>query len=218
MPRQCPGMMDDYILLEGDATNNTLNGTAAADLILGHEGNDTINPSDGGDCVHGGPGDDHVEGDKDDDVVLGGEGHDTVFGRLAGDILIGGPGNDSVNGGFGADWMVLDQTEAQNLSTFVDFNSNEGDKVALDAVVFTFASGAHGMARGTTLTLATDIVVMGGFSGGNINQGSAVLAYNGDNNTLWYDADADGAGTAVQIATITIEAGSVTVPDDFVIF
>jgi Ca2+-binding RTX toxin-like protein len=73
------------LVVAGDITNETINGSALADAIGGLGGNDTINGLGGNDTLDGGFG---------NDILNGGEGNDT---------LIGGQGTDTLNGGNGYD-------------------------------------------------------------------------------------------------------------------
>ncbi|RZJ47492.1 MAG: matrixin family metalloprotease [Brevundimonas sp.] len=73
------------LVVAGDMTNETINGSALGDTIGGLAGNDTIN---------GLAGDDYLDGGSGTDTLLGGEGNDT---------LVGGLGNDTLNGGAGTD-------------------------------------------------------------------------------------------------------------------
>jgi Ca2+-binding RTX toxin-like protein len=54
-----------------------VNGTNAADLLLGGAGNDTMNAGNGTDCVLGGGGADAINGGNGNDVCIGGPGTDT---------------------------------------------------------------------------------------------------------------------------------------------
>ncbi|MFA4952243.1 M10 family metallopeptidase C-terminal domain-containing protein, partial [Brevundimonas sp.] len=73
------------LIVAGDITDETVNGTALADTIAGLGGDDTLNGLDG------------------DDTLEGGSGNDILNGGLGNDLLIGGIGNDALNGGTGID-------------------------------------------------------------------------------------------------------------------
>ncbi|HYC99213.1 M10 family metallopeptidase C-terminal domain-containing protein [Brevundimonas sp.] len=73
------------LLVAGDITNETINGTSFADTMGGLGGTDTVNGLAGADTLDGGSGNDVLNGGDDDD------------------FLIGGLGNDGLNGGTGAD-------------------------------------------------------------------------------------------------------------------
>ncbi|WP_420471075.1 M10 family metallopeptidase C-terminal domain-containing protein [Brevundimonas sp. FT23042] len=73
------------LVVGGDMTNETINGSSLADTLGGLGGNDTIN---------GLAGDDYLDGGSGNDILNGGDGAD---------ILIGGLGDDALNGGDGID-------------------------------------------------------------------------------------------------------------------
>lgn len=73
------------MIVSGEIYDETINGSALADIIGGMGGNDTVNGLDGNDTLNGGNG---------NDILNGGEGNDT---------LIGASGNDALNGGNGQD-------------------------------------------------------------------------------------------------------------------
>lgn len=111
----------------GTAGNDTLNGSAASDSILGLAGNDQINGADSNDALVGGYGYDYISGGLGDDLLIAGEqgtnaddtnnqlngedGNDTLIGGNYignGDYLNGGNGNDSLSGLVGNDWLYGD--------------------------------------------------------------------------------------------------------------
>jgi Ca2+-binding RTX toxin-like protein len=57
--------------------SGTINGSAAAELILGSAGVDTIDGAGGSDCIVGGAGNDVLRGGAGTDVCIGGLGTDT---------------------------------------------------------------------------------------------------------------------------------------------
>lgn len=99
------------IVLNGDATSNTLS-YAAADFpnltgatLDGGDGNDFLDGGDGmaGTVFRAGNGHDRITGTPGNDVIDGGEGHDSIHGGDGDDVLRGGNGSDTVNGGSGND-------------------------------------------------------------------------------------------------------------------
>ncbi len=68
------------IVVGGDITSETINGTALADVIGGLGGNDTINGLGGNDTLNGGSGNDTLNGGDGDDSLIGGLGNDTLNG------------------------------------------------------------------------------------------------------------------------------------------
>jgi len=107
------------------ATNETLEGTSQADLIVGSTGsdllrglagddtlfasinNDTLEGGDGNDILFGNAGADSLDGGTGSDSLKGGAGNDTVLGNDGDDTLVAGAGNDSLNGGAGNDTFVI---------------------------------------------------------------------------------------------------------------
>ena len=107
------------------ATSVVLNGTAAAEVLVGRDqidgvretlnggaGNDVILAGGGADTLDGGAGDDLLVGGAGNDTLVGGEGNDTLYGGdgsdnlragAGDDVLYGEAGNDSLNGDAGND-------------------------------------------------------------------------------------------------------------------
>ena len=80
----------------GGAGNDNLSGAEADDVLYGGPGNDVLYGSYGNDALKGEGGGDRVYGEWGDDALSGGIGDDRLFG---------GTGNDTLDGGAGADWM-----------------------------------------------------------------------------------------------------------------
>ena len=57
--------------------SGAVNGTGAADLVVGGSGDDTIDGAGGNDCILGGGGSDDIKGSGGNDVCIGGPGADT---------------------------------------------------------------------------------------------------------------------------------------------
>ncbi|MFK7752630.1 MAG: calcium-binding protein [Sedimentitalea sp.] len=101
--------------INGNAGNNTRNGTEDDDQIFGKGGNDTLRGDAGDDMIEGGRGNDSVVGgDGEDnlfggdgrDIMRGGDGYDFMFGEDGNDSLFGQDGNDYINGGQASDRVV----------------------------------------------------------------------------------------------------------------
>ena len=87
------------LLVGGDITNESINGTGFADTIGGLGGNDTLNGLGGGDYLDGGSGNDVINAGDGDDTLVGGSGDDALNGGLGWDIAdYGGPGTQLAPG------------------------------------------------------------------------------------------------------------------------
>lgn len=104
------------LLVGGDITNETINGTTFSDIIGGLGGNDTITGLAGADTLDGGSGDDVLDGGDGDDLLIGGRGDDALNGgaghdiadftdavdgatiNLATGVASGGAGSDTLSG------------------------------------------------------------------------------------------------------------------------
>ena len=94
----------------GTSGNDTLTGTAGADLLLGQAGNDTLNANAGNDRLLGGAGNDVLDGGAGNDRLLGGAGTDTLTGGADGDVFA---------------WSLGDAgtAAARPVDTITDFNA-----------------------------------------------------------------------------------------------
>ena len=134
----------------------------------------------------------------------------TFIGTTKADTFVGNGGNDVLTGGAGADKFVFDKVYEQvvtgsstsvqtytntafnltGVDTITDFLSNT-DKIVLDKDQFS-------------------ALTVGGFTSANLRSGAGAVAldsndyllFNTTSKMLSYDADGNGAGAAVQIATL----------------
>jgi Ca2+-binding RTX toxin-like protein len=143
------------------------------------------------DNLKGDAGNDHLNGGLGNDIENGGIGNDTVSGGGGNDVLNGGAGTDVLTGGTGLDIFQLASTVGFDKIT--DFNAKD-DTIQLDNGVFTS-------------------LVNGVLAAGILNAGAGVttaadandyLIYNTTTGALYYDADANGAGAAVEIAILGV--------------
>lgn len=144
-------------------------------------GNDLINGSSGADALLGYAG---------TDTLVGGAGSDVLRGGAGNDLLRGGTGNDTLTGESGADIFRFDTAISANIDKITDFNATvQHDRIQLENSIFTkLAAGTLGSANyveGTGALDANDYVIYEPASG-----------------KLYYDADGNGAGAKVQIATL----------------
>jgi Ca2+-binding RTX toxin-like protein len=99
----------------GGDGDDTLIGSAAANVLYAARGNDVLYGAGGADTVSGGPGDDTLYGGAGDDELWGGAGNDTFHGGAGFDALRGGAGNDLYRIDSGLD--LVDETAAGSSGT-----------------------------------------------------------------------------------------------------
>jgi Ca2+-binding RTX toxin-like protein len=155
--------------------NDTITGSAHADVLLGYGGNDTINGGKGHDLLDGGAGNDHLRGGAANDHLISNAGKDT---------FVYGTASDSTSAKFdtvtGADFANADKFDFTFKVTGIDhaitsgtlndarFNPNLAQAVNNDvlqahhAVLFTATAGDH---KGQTF-LIVDANGHAGYQGG----------------------------------------------------
>lgn len=153
-------------------------------------GNDRMTVAGGARVWNGFAGNDVMTGSTGSDSLNGGDGNDRLNGRAGDDVLNGGAGIDRLTGGDGADRFVLDTLAARSADSITDFSATDGDKIVLDVAAFTAVAGGLG---GKFVSNTT----------GTAQTANDILIFDTDNGRLYYDADGNGAGAAVQIATLT---------------
>lgn len=117
-----------YKKINGNGRTVTLQGSAAADQIMGYgiflngttvqdqdlnfaevlngdAGDDLLYAGGGDDSVNGGSGNDIMYGGSGSDKLNGGSGNDSVYGDAGNDTIIGDSGNDKLYGGDGDDTL-----------------------------------------------------------------------------------------------------------------
>ncbi|WP_269062031.1 calcium-binding protein [Salipiger marinus] len=93
-------------LLQGRNGNDSLNGRGGNDTLQGGNGQDTLQGGDGNDSLTGDAASDRLFGNVGNDTLGGGEGSDRLFGENGQDVLRGDAGNDTLDGGGGNDVLV----------------------------------------------------------------------------------------------------------------
>ena len=143
------------------------------------------------DTINGSTGNDILRGNGGNDVINGGDGNDRITGGL---------GADTLTGGNGADDFVFDGLNG--VDTITDFNGS-ADRILLEDFIFS--------AIGATVDAGEFVSNSGGIAG----DANDFLLYDSDTGNLYYDADGNGAGARILIATLT---GAPTIdPTDFLI-
>ncbi|MBX9257495.1 FG-GAP repeat protein [Desmonostoc muscorum CCALA 125] len=169
-----------------DLNNNVAGFYNSNDVINGQGGNDTIN------------------GNNADDLLRGGEGDD---------ILIGGQGNDTLVGGVGADFFAYNSnreftTTVFGIDTITDFNSSEGDKIALDKTTFSAITSAVG--TGFSNTNDFQITNLAGTS-------TATIVYDSVSGQLFYNQNGSAAGFGSGGLFATLTGAPTLIASDFLL-
>jgi Ca2+-binding RTX toxin-like protein len=210
----------------GNNGNNVLNGGGGADTMFGYGGNDTYYVDNAGDIVTEGAGGGYdtvytsvsytlaagaeVEVLQTDNFgstaainLHGSNTANTIYGNAGANVIDGGGGADLLLGFGGADTFAFTTAlGAGNVDLITDLTAGT-DKVALDDAIFTAVGGLG--------TLNANAF----FTGSAAHDADDRIIYNSSTGQLFYDADGNGAGAAIQFATLspglTLTAGDFTV-------
>ncbi len=213
--------------LNGGLGNDTLNGGADADTMIGGLGNDNYVVDNVGDAVteNLNEGTDRISssvtytlpanvenltltgttaingsGNGLANILIGNSAINQLNGGGGNDTLDGGTGNNTLTGGAGQDIFRL--TTAGHIDAITDFVVVD-DTIQLENAVFT--------ALATPGTLAAGQLRIGA----QALDANDFIIYNNATGALLYDANGNGAGAAVQIATLS--AGLAVTNADFVV-
>ncbi len=200
-------------IIYGNAGDNILNGGAGADYLKGYGGNDTYYVDTAGDVVDetAGGGTDvvyasvsyalaagsSVETLSTTDLggtaainLTGNEFANTIYGNDGNNVLDGKGGSDLLIGQGGADTFAFTTAlGATNVDVVFGFVHGQ-DKIALDDAIFT--------AIGPLGALNANAFVTGSAAGDADDR----IIYDSLTGALYYDADGNGAGAAIQFATL----------------
>ncbi|MFI0843493.1 calcium-binding protein [Mesorhizobium sp. IMUNJ 23232] len=203
----------------GNAGSNVLHdgGTGAADMLKGLEGNDTYRIYNSGDIVV------EIQAQGAADKVMaavdytlgkgvyveqlftngsagvsaidltGNEIGQEVRGNAGANRIDGKGGLDTLNGGSGADTFVFSSAlGAGNVDTLGDFSA-AADTIELENAIFGKLAATGALAAGNFRANASGVAV----------DANDYIVYETDTGKLFYDADGNGAGAAIQFALIT---------------
>ena len=203
---------DNFII--GNNGVNTLIGGSGSDTLIGNGGDDFYRVEDSGDKITEGAGGGFDSAyavgnytlqagaevellsaiDPSNSVAMNLTGNafaNRIYGNNGANILTGGGGLDMYTGGGGADTFVLGAAPAAgNVVAIADMVSGV-DKLALDDAVFA------GIGTPGSFSAAAFVV------GATATDANDRLVYNSGTGQLFYDADGNGGGAAVLIATLT---------------
>jgi len=134
----------------------------------------------------GGAGDDTFVGSGNGDTLVGGSGSDT---------LTGAGGADTLTGGSGADFFVY-AAPAQGGDTITDFLSVDDQ--------FRISAGGFGGGLVASTPLVDGVTFKSGAGFNAATTAADRFLYDTSTGVLIYDADGNGGGAAVTIATLTL--------------
>ena len=134
---------------------------------------------------------DVIKGSNVDNDLDGGAGNDTVSGFGGDDVLHGGLGADLLSGGTGKDMFVFDCAPGTGVDTITDLAVGE-DLIQLENAYFGKLATAGALSSANFAANAT----------GQALDADDYIVYETDTGKLFYDADGNGAGAAVQIALV----------------
>lgn len=161
--------------------------------------------------------DDRITGTTHDDHLSGGGGNDTLSGGAGDDLINGGAGSDILRGGSGVDTFVFSHGPAEgSVDRIVDFNGKAGEKIMLNAYAFETVEVSPKTpvdrdARDTGPLAASNFKI-----GAQARDADDRILYNKATGALYYDADGNGAGAAIQFAQL--KAGTALSAENFFIF
>lgn len=160
---------------------------------------------------------DAISGTQHADHLSGGGGDDNLNAGGGNDLLNGGAGNDILRGGAGVDMFVFGtELDRAGIDRIVDFNGSVGEKIMLNAYVF------ESVEVSPKLPVDEKARDRGGLDASNFVIGKSAqdandhIIYDQATGALYYDADGNGAGAAVQFAQF--KAGAVLKADYFLVF
>jgi len=170
----------------GGAGNDTLtnienvNGSIFSDTLLGNSLSNVLYGGDG------------------NDTLVGNEGKDILYGNDDDDLLRGGAGNDVLYGGSGKDIFRFDtdltKSTTKNIDNIKDFAPSD-DTLQLENSIFKIF--------GKTATGTIKPALFKSNTSGRAEDKNDYLIYEKDSGKLFYDADGNRAGAAIQIASLT---------------
>jgi VCBS repeat-containing protein len=178
--------------LMGGAGNDTYVITVAGDSIveLAGGGTDTVETALAGYALHAAEVENLTGTSNAGQTLIGSDIANVITGAGGHDLLDGGLGADTLIGGAGADDYLFDTAlGGGNVDTITGFVSGS-DRILLDNAVFT-AIAEGGLAPGA--------FVLGTAAGDADDR----IIYDAATGNLYYDADGNGAGAAVQFATLS---------------
>jgi Ca2+-binding RTX toxin-like protein len=121
-------------------------------------------------------------------TLVGNELGNALYGNAGSNVLNGRGGNDTMVGFGGADSFLFDSALGGNVDTIADFSSIDDTIVLDDSVFATLSTG----------TLNANAF----FVGAAAHDADDRIIYDSATGALYYDADGNGAGAAIQFAIL----------------
>lgn len=144
-----------------------------------------------------------IIGNDGANLLIGGGGKDSLSGGNGDDTLSGGSGVDTLTGGLGTDHFALTMG-GQNADRITDFTAGQ-DRLQLSSAEFGAGLTPGALAAGAFLANAS----------GQARAASHRFIYETDTGRLYFDADGNGAGARMLIATL--EGLPTLAADDFLL-
>jgi Ca2+-binding RTX toxin-like protein len=197
----------------GNAGNNVLHGGGGTDVLVGFGGNDIYYTDVATTSVDEGAGGGNDQLYTSVSYTLGSASEvellstnsyaaatainltgnsiaNTILGNAGNNVLDGKGGNDQLIGFGGADTFAFSSAlGAGNVDTVSNFESGN-DKIGIDDAIFTAAGGLGALNANAF------------FAGAAAHDADDRIIYNAATGQLFYDADGNGAGAAVQFASL----------------
>ncbi|MBJ6125505.1 calcium-binding protein [Microvirga splendida] len=160
--------------------------------------------------------DDRIVGTRANDRLHGGGGDDVLNGGAGNDLISGGAGSDVLTGGSGVDTFSFGGELGKSIDRVTDFKSKIGEKIILNAYEFEALDvwpkqPVDQDARDSGPLAASNFCI-----GKRAKDADDRLVYDKATGALYYDADGNGAGAAIQFAQF--KAGTALSADCFLIY
>ena len=214
--------------IRGGVGGDTLKGYAGNDILYGQDGDDTLIGGVGADDLSGSAGFDtasyagatarvivslanssinagdaagdsylsieNLTGSSFNDTLNGDNSANVVNGGAGNDFIKGYGGNDTLTGGTGEDAFIFNTAlaAATNVDAITDFSVAD-DTIQLDDAIFAAIAATGALLSGYFRANAT----------GTAQDSNDHIVYETDTGKLFYDANGNGAGAAVQFALLT---------------
>ena len=143
---------------------------------------------------------------KNIENVIGGSAGDKLKGDKLANVIEGGQGADKVWGGAGKDQFKF-ATAVDAADRIKDF-SHADDTIVLDNAIFT-AFAKTGPIK--------EKMFHANAAGHDAHTAKQKLIYDRHDGSLWYDADGNGAGAAIEVAVLTNTPHNVDVHDFLIV-